>query len=338
VNSSISPAADLNNDTDQNGVAIFYGLPPQTTNYTYNLTATKASYSSLTTIVPNGTLQPTYSNQRIFSQQSSFLTLQLRMQGVNSLLVETTDPSGTAIGSVKVYLKGGYKRYTATTDTSYCYDNMRTNGTPPNVCSTLTTTTDNRPVTDGSGLIGIDNLVPGTYVFCGDAGATSCTVGTTTYYLAAAVPYSGLNPFNPVTVPTYDPANPPATTFAYNSFNYLQKIRLLLTTNATYPRITSLSPYDLSLAAGNLSNFAFTVKGVNLPCSSTASSCGTIVKFLKGGNTYTASCTGTTGTQLNCTVNLTGITTGQTQMVVSANGNTLTLPGSPLIGGLVVAP
>ena len=324
VDSTLTPAVNVSDNTDENGIAIFYGLPPDSANYNYVITASKTGYSSLTTIAPSGALQPTYPSQKILTQASSYVTLTIKLQGVNSLLVETTDPTGTALANAKVYIKGGYKKYTATADTTYYYDNM-TGG-------------DTRPTSDSSGLASVSNLVPGNYIFCGDVGATSCTVSGTTYYLAAAVPYSGANPFYPLTVPTYNPSNPPATTFPYGSNSYLQKVRLILTNKSNFPRITSLSPYDVSLAAG-ASNFAFTIAGTNLPCSAIASSCSTTVKFLQGSNTYTASCTGSnSAVQLSCTVNMSTATAGNTQLVVTANSNTLTLPASPLLGGLIVTP
>lgn len=325
VNSSVSPAVNVSDTTDENGIVIFYDLPPSTTGYKYQITASNSGYSSLTTIVPNGTLQPTYSSQNLIAQSSSYVTLTLKPMNANSLVIETTTTAGAALPNAKIYVKGGYKKYTLTSDTTYYYDTL--------------TPSDIRPVTDSNGLAALSNLVPGSYIFCGDAGATSCSVGATTYYLAAAVPYGGSNPLQPITVPTYDPSNPPSTTYAYNSVNYLQKVRLMLTTSSSFPRVSTLTPSDASLSAG-LSSFAFTVSGVNLPCSATASSCSTHVSFVQGANTYTASCTGTSSpaTQLNCTVNLASAVAGNTQLVITVGSNTLTLPASPLLGGVIVTP
>ena len=325
VNGSVSPAVNVSDTTDENGIVIFYDLPPSTTGNKYQVTASDSDYSTLTTIVPSGSIQPTYSSQNLLTQSSSYVTLTLKQQGANSLVIETTTTAGTPLANAKIYVKGGYKKYTATSDTTYYYDTL--------------TPTDTRPVTDSNGLAALTNLVPGTYIFCGDAGATSCSVGGATYYLAAAIPYGGSNPLQPITVPTYDPSNPPSTTSAYNSVNYLQKVRLMLTTSSTFPRVSAISPADASLASG-LSSFAFIVNGVNLPCSSTASSCSTHVSFLQGSNSYTASCTGSASpaTQLNCTVNLTSATAGNTQLVITVGSNTLTLPASPLLGGVIVTP
>ena len=264
TNTTSSPNVDVSDVSDSNGIVIFYGLPVDTNGYDYTIAGSKSGYSSLTTIAPTGSLQPNYSSQQIFTQLSSFVTLPLKPQGTNSLLVETTDTSGNALSSVKVYIKGGYKKYTVSTDTSYYYDNL---------------SPDSRPTTDTNGLVGIDNLAPGGYYFCGDTGATSCTKNGTTYYLAAVLPYTGSSSFSPVQIPTYEAATPPTTTFAYNSTNYLQKARLILTTSSTYPRLTSVSPYELSLASTNLSSVNFTITGANLPCDASPGSCATQVSF-----------------------------------------------------------
>jgi prepilin-type N-terminal cleavage/methylation domain-containing protein len=327
TNSSVSPAVNVSDTTDENGIVIFYDLLPSTSGYKYVVNASDSGYSSLMTIAPSGSLQPTYSSQNLISQSSSYVTLTLKQEGTDSLVLETTDTSGNPLPNAKIYVKGGYKKYTSTSDTTYYYDTL--------------TPTDIRPVTDSNGLAGLTNLVPGTYFFCGDAGATSCSVNGTTYYLAAAVPYGGANPLQPITVPTYDPSNPPTTTYPYNSVNYLQKVRLMLTTNSSFPRVQSLSPYSGSLSDGTLSSFAFNLTGVNIPCNSSASSCSTHVSFVQGSNTFVASCTGANSNNqqtLSCTVNLASAAAGNTQLVVSVGSNTLTLPASPLLGGIIVTP
>ncbi len=324
TNSTVTPNVNVADSSDTNGVAVFYGLPPDTNNFDFKITASKSGYSTLFTIPPVGTLQPIYPNQKILTQQSSYVTLTIKPQTANSLIIETTNTSGTPLSNVKVYAKGGYKKYNLSTNTEYYFDNL-TGG-------------DTRPTTDGSGLTSISNLVPGSYIFCGDLGATSCTISGTTYYLAAAIPYGGTNPFNPITIPNYDAASQ-AETYPYGANNFQQKVRLMLTTSSTFPRLFSITPYEASLSGGSIGNYTFTVSGANLPCSSTASSCGTSVKFVQGSSTYTASCTGTSaGVQLSCTVNLTGATQGNTHMVVTANGNTLTIPATPPLGGIVVSP
>lgn len=324
VNSSTAPAVNVSDTTDTNGIVIFYDLPPSTTGNKYVITATKGNYSSITTIAPTGTLTPTYSSQNLIAQNSAYATLTIKLQGTNSLVIETTDTNGNPISNAKVYVKGGYKKYTATSDTSYYFDNK--------------TPSDTRVATDASGQVALTNLVPGGYYFCGDNGDTSCTVGSTTYYLAAAVPYGGTDPLEPVNVPIYDPSNPPAVTFNYNGGNYLQKVRLILTTNSAFPRVFAMTPNDASKASGTLSNFAFVLTGQNLPCSASPSSCTTQVSFLQNGNTYTAACTGTSGTSINCTVDIAAADVGLLQLVVSVGSNTLTLPGGSMQGGILVTP
>jgi prepilin-type N-terminal cleavage/methylation domain-containing protein len=331
-NSTTTPVTDVSDSTDSNGNAIFYDLKPDTAGYDYVVTGSLTNYSTLTTIAPAGSLTPTYPNQQIITQLSSFVTLTLKQQGIYGLLAEAVDTSGSPIGGLKIYVKGGYKKYTATTDKTYYFDNF---------------TPDTRPVTDGSGLAPVYNgtssnftLVPGTYVFCSETADTNCKVGNTTYYVAAALPYTGNNPFNPITVPTYTASSPPSTTFTYSGNEFLQKVRLIMTTNSGFPRVYTLTPDDVSLSTSTLSAFTFTITGANLPCSSTAASCSTSVKFTQGSNTYTASCTGNASpaTTLNCTINLTGITLGATQAIIKVGTNTLTIPVGSFLGGLSVSP
>ena len=321
TNSAVSPAVNVSDSSDSNGITIFYGLPPDS-NTDYVITATKSGYSTLTTIAPSGSLQPTYPNQKILTQQASYATLTIKPQGTDSLLIEAVDTAGNPLPNMKIYVKGGYKKYTSTSDTSYYYDNI--------------TPTDTRPTTDSSGLAALQNLVPGSYIFCGDSGATSCQIGATTYYLAAAVPYTSDNPFNPITIPIDDPSSPPSTTYAYNGGSYLQKVRLIFTTNASYPRINTVSPGTESLSSTDIGSFAFAVSGTNLPCTGSPNTCGTTVALIQGSNTFTASCTGPSGNQLSCTVDLSAASVGNTQLTVTANGNTFTLPVSPPIGGVIV--
>lgn len=325
TNATVNPNVNVSDSTDSNGTAIFYGLTPDSNGYDYSIGASLANYSYLSTIAPAGSLQPNYPNQQVFTQQSSFVTLTLKPQGLNSLAIEAVDTNGTPITNAKIYVKGGYKKYTSTSDTIYYYDTM--------------SPSDIRPTTDANGLAALTNLVPGTYIFCGDSGATNCSVAGTTYYLAAAAPYGGISPLNPIIVPTYSAASPPSIMFAYGGNNYLQKVRLILTTASAYPRVTILNPYEASQGSSTMSAFNFQVTGYNLPCSSNAASCATTVQLLQGSSTFTASCTGSAaGQQLSCTVDLSTASQGTTQLVVIANGFTLTLPASPPLGGLIVAP
>ncbi len=315
TNTTITPNANLSDSADSNGVAIFYGLPPDTGN-DYTITASKTGYSTLSTIKPSGSLQPVYPSQNIVTQQSSSVTMTLKHQGANSLVIEAVNTAGAPISGLKVYVKGGYKKYTLSTDTSYYFDNS---------------SPDTRPTTDASGNATLNNLAPGDYYICGDTGATSCAVGGTTYYMVAALPYGGSSAFSPTNIPIYDAANPPATTFSYGGNNYLQKVRLVLTTSSNHPRIVKLTPSTLDISSTTLTSFAFQVTGANLPTSS-------VIRLQQGSNTYTATCTGSTGALRDCTVNLSTITTGFLQLIVTANSQTFTAPGAPPYGGINVVP
>ncbi len=315
TNTTTSPQVNVGDSTDSNGMSIFYGLPPDST-ADYTITATKGGYSSITTIAANGSLQPTYPKQAILTQQASYVTLKIGQMGTNSLIVETTNTSGTPISGVKVYVKGGYKQYTLSSDTSYYYDNY--------------SPTDTRPTTDANGLAGLQNLPPiNSYIFCGDDGSINCAAGGTTYYLAAAVPYGGGSSLGPISVPMYDASNPPSTTFDYGGTAYLQKVRLMLTTNASSPRVFSMTPNSVSLAGGGLSSVVISINGKNLTSASAS--------FSQGSTTFSGTSCAASDTQLTCTYDLSAATQGQLQLAVTNSAGTLTLPTTPL-GGLDVTP
>ncbi len=309
TNATTTPAVGVADSTDSNGISIFYGLPPDT-GKDYVITTTKSGYSSLTTIGISGSLQPTYPKQAILSQQASYVTLVIGRMSSNSLVLETTDISGSPLGSVNVSIKGGYKNYTSSSDTTYYYNGSST--------------------TDAGGLAGVTNLAPiNSYRFCGDDGSSNCRVGGTTYYLAAAIPYTGSNPLNPIGVPEYDSSNPPATLYSYGGSEYVQKVRLMLTTNANFPRVFSLTPSSVSLSGGGLSAANVTIGGVNLS--------GATATFTQGSTTFTGSSCTTSATQLSCEYDFTALVAGEAQLSVSNGSGTLILPTTPK-GGLNVAP
>lgn len=324
INTTLNPVVNMVDSTDSNGTAIFYDLRPDTTNYDYQITASKEGYSSLSTIPPSGSLQPNYPNQQVFTQLSSFVTLTIKPKGQYSLVAEATDTNGTPIANLKVYIKGGYKKYASSSNTAFYYDNF--------------TPSDNRPTTDTNGNFAINNLDPGPYYFCGDNGSSNCRVGSTTYYLVAVAPYGGVSPFNPTTIPIFPTGSPPSPTFSFGGNEYLQKVRLIFTTNSSHPRVSTLSPYEVNQSTGTHTNFSFQITGANLPCSSNPGSCATAVKFIQNGNVFNASCTGnSTGIQLNCVVDMSGAGVGKTQLQITSNGYIITIPAEPL-GGLIVVP
>ncbi len=326
-NTTITPNANVSDSTDTNGTAIFYGLPPDN-GTDYVITASSSGYSSLATISASGSLVPTYISQKIISQSASAVTLVIAPQGASSLLLEATDTSGNPISGAKIYAKGGYKSYTINTDYSYYYDNYYSN-------YTTGTVSDNRVSTDAGGLAALQNLAPvNGYIFCNSdntaSATTGCAVGATKYYLAAAVPYGGINSLQPISVPTYIASNPPSTTYPYGGSEYLQKVRLMLTSNANFPRVNTINPYHISLSAtANLNSLLVTITGYNLN--------GASANLVQGGTTYSGSGCSTTATQIKCSYNLTGIAAGDAQLVVTNGSGTLTLPVSPK-GGLNVTP
>ncbi|MBP9852502.1 MAG: hypothetical protein QG629_301 [Patescibacteria group bacterium] len=312
TNTTIVPQANLSDSTDGNGVAIFYNLPPDSGN-DYVVSATKPGFSSLQTIGVSGSLQPVYQSQKILSQQPSSVTLRIAPMTSNSLLTETVDTAGSPIAGVKVYAKGGYKKYTDTNDSAYYFDNL--------------TPSDTRPTTDAQGLAAFSNLVPvGGYIFCGDTGASSCGG----YYLAAAVPYSGVNSLLPIAVPTSPTGSPAPAPYSHNGTNYIQKVRLIMTTNASFPRVFTMSPYEIGLASTpNISAVSLTLKGTNLSGASLA--------LTKGAASYNGTACTSDATQIKCMFDLTGATVGTMQLTVSNGSGSLTLPTTPL-GGFNVAP
>jgi len=326
TDSKVAPTVNVSDSTDGNGEAIFYGLPPDSgTNYVIN--ASQSSYSSLSTIAPSGSLQPTYANQTIISQKSSSVTLVIAPQGANSLLIQATDTSGNPLSGIKIYTKGGYKNYTSVTDYSYYFDNYYSNYDG-------NTVSDSRPTTDASGYTTISNLPPvNSYLFCNsdaNSSTTNCTAGGTKYYLAAAIPYGGTDSLMPIVVPTYNAASPPSTTFSYGGNAYLQEVQLMLTTSSSFPRVYDINPDGVSLGGGNLSSFPVIITGYNL---STASA-----KLIEGSKTYTGSGCSNSATQMTCNFNFTGAIAGTAQLVVTNSSGTLSLPFSPQLGGFNVTP
>lgn len=312
-NTTTSPVVQVSDDTDGNGMAIFYGLPPDP-GQDYVISVSKDGYSSLTTLGRNWSAPiPMYPNQRIVSQQASNVSLIIAPLATHSLVVETTDTSGTPLGGVSVHIKGGYKMYASDSNTMYYYDNMAPN--------------DIRPITNAAGLVGVNELAPvGKYIFCGDDGAGGCKVGWTSYYLAAALPYSGTKSLQPITIPIADPATPPAYTHEGNA--YQQKVRLMLTTNSNYPRVFEITP-DYVNKSTNLSNVKIVISGKNLSGATMGLKQGTIV--------LTPKTCSRSDTSLNCNFDMTSLQEGDVEVSVTNGSGTLTLPVTPL-GGMHVRP
>ncbi|MGZ6004619.1 MAG: hypothetical protein ACXWLH_00550 [Candidatus Saccharimonadales bacterium] len=101
----------------------------------------------------------------------------------------------------------------------------------------------------------------------------------------------------------------------------------MLTTNSSFPRVNKLTPYNASLSSADITSYDFEIDGQNLS--------GASVKFVQGSDNFTASCSGTS-TQLTCSVDLSGAAQGNARLVLTAGGNTLTLPVTPIYGGILV--
>lgn len=325
INSTISPAVNLNDSTDANGIAIFYGLKPDTGN-DYLITASKTGYSTLSTIKPSGSLAPNYPSQNIIVQQSSSVTLTINPKGQYSLVGEAVDTNGNPIADMKLYIKGGPKKYSNSTDTSYYFDNLNP--------------TDTRTVANSSGEFTLNNLDPGNYIFCGDNGSVSCQVGgNPVRYLVASIPYAGSAQIGPIAVPNYDSTSPPTPTFSYSGNSYYQKVRLYFSTNASFPRVSSISNTTASIASGS---HTFTISGDNLPChDSSPALCGTIVTVKNSAGSVIASCiyADAITQDLSCTIPTSSLANGQSNITLTANGYTLDIPnGVGLLGGINVVP
>lgn len=321
TNSTIAPAVAINDSSDANGVSVFYNLPADSGN-DYVITVSKAGYSSLNTIAASGTLQPTYSNQKVLAQQSSSVSIVLEPMMANSLAIEAVNTNGTPVPNLRLYLKGGYKKYTATDNTEYYYDTLAP--------------ADTRVITDAGGLAAQNSLAPiGGYYFCGDEGDTGCQAGAIRYYLAAALPYGGTSTLSPIVVPPYSVSTPPGSLYQQGGVDYIQKVRLIVTTNANFPRIFSLSRDEISLSAPDLSAATATIMGKNLS--------GATASLRQGATTYsgTGCAYGTTTSpahdSLTCTFDLRGASIGDLELVVGNPSGTLSLPGSPR-GGMHVVP
>ncbi|MBP9812956.1 carboxypeptidase regulatory-like domain-containing protein [Candidatus Saccharibacteria bacterium] len=319
-NNTLSPTLALTDSTDSFGTAIFYGLPPDS-DPDYVISASKSGYSSLSTIVSPPTLTASYPNQNIFAQTGSNVTLTLRPMTTNSLAVAAVDTSGNPISGVKINAKGGYKKYTDTSNTEYYYNNF--------------SPADTRPTTDTSGLAYFNNLVPGEYIYCGDDSRTGCNNGVTNYIVAAVVASEGDSSFKPSLVPVFSTSSP-----LYSG--YSQLTRLILTTSSSLPTIKSISPSQIDQA--NLANLHINIEGTNLTCYSQGNGCPTTVRLKEqGGATYTATnCyddDNTTGIKMECDVNLAGASNGMKYLEISNGGGTLSIPfWANAKGGVNVVP
>ena len=79
-----------------------------------------------------------------------------------------------------------------------------------------------------------------------------------------------------------------------------------------------------------------------MPCHATEpSECETSVSIKNSANVIPASCIYKDGstTEISCDINLSGATQGQSNLILSANGQTINIPNDiGLLGGLNVVP
>jgi len=310
ANSTVSPAVNGVGISDNNGLVIFYGVPPDN-GLDYIVSVDKPGYSSINSLRPSGSLQPTYSNLKVLSQQSSYLAVVIAPMRSESLIIEATDLTGTPLSGLKVYVKGGYKKYTLASNTAYYFDNLNP--------------IDTRSVTDAAGITTLDNLPPvNEYFFCGDNGSQDCTIGGVTYYLVAALPYGGKNSLAPIAVPAANDNE--VSSFTIGSTTYRQKVRLLLTTNSLFPRLSDISPNSIN-TSDNLHSVKVVFTGYNL-INSTAT-------LSKDGVGYTDNNCISNATQLTCNYDLSGVTPGDMQVKIRNSSGTVILPTAPK-GGIYV--
>lgn len=325
VNNTLSPSINISDSTDVNGIALFYGLPPDTGN-DYLISATKTGYSSLSTIKPVGSLSPNFPSQNIVTQQSSSVTLTINPKGKYSIAGNVVDTNNNPIANMKLSLKGGPKKYSDSADSSYYYDN--------------TSPSDNRVTANATGEFSITDLDPGDYIFCGDRGDYSCQIGVSPIsYLVASVPYNGASQIGPINIPNYDPSLPPSPTFAFNGNDFYQKVRLYFSNNSNYPRISQINNTTASIASGS---HTFVIKGTNLPCNSTNPAlCATTVVVKNGSSNVPTSCiySDAISNDISCTIDTSSLNVGQSNITLTANGYTIDIPnGIGLLGGINVVP
>lgn len=224
-NSATTPAVDQTITTDDEGSALFSDIVPDN-NPDYVMTASKAGYSTLTTISASGSLIPTYPNVSAIAQHMTNSTLTIDKISSSSLDLQVVSTSGSSLVGVATTLKGGVKLYTDTNDTQYSYNQTLTSGS--------------------NGFITVRNLVPGKYVVDSVSGREIVAVHTAT----------GSSTFQPFDI--LPGATPPA------GLSNMQSVLVITSSNFSYPAISSLTPTSVSITDPNASDILLTVHGSNL--------------------------------------------------------------------------
>lgn len=305
-NSTLSPAVSQSITTDGDGTALFLDVRPDTGD-DYVVSASKTGFSSLSTIPVNGALTPKHPNVTALVQQVSNVTLTIDRISTDSLLVQTIDATGAAVGNVSFAIRGGIKLYTDPEDTSYSYQQVLT--------------------TDASGQLHVPSLVPGSYEVCylSDGQCAS----TSTRRMSALRAAYGESSYQPFIIP--------AGVSSLIDGGPMQRIVIVTTTSSASPRITLATPAAASSSATDAGATIIQIYGANLSGSS--------VLLHKDGQTITGAVPADPdmSDQLGRIwreFNLSGVGTGAYDLVVDNGAGQVTqsivAPGS--LGGVNVAP
>ncbi len=229
-NAALSPVVDQTQLTDDNGVALFLDIAPDSSPR-FVVSASKNGYSSLSTIAASGALVPTYPNVSALVQQVSSATLRIDPISNNSLFATIVDGVGNPRPGASFDIRGGYKLYTDPADMTYSY---------------------NQTVTaDASGEVSLGALTPGEYLICQGA-MQACSSGQ---YLGAVWVAVGAMSYQPFTIPS---GNVPAAN------GYMQTIQLHTVASSALPRISSVEPSIASLASPDIATTDIIIKGANV--------------------------------------------------------------------------
>lgn len=305
-NLSLSPQIEKRcENTDNNGKVVFYNLPPDDVGY-YTMSASKDGYESITTVPPSSAGDtPRYPSKHLIIQRSIESTLQLLRKAPNSMVIKAIDMSGNPIENLELYYRGGIKIYSNESNDEYSTSSTKV---PSN--------------TNADGFTTLVDLVSGDYFFCDEPATNACKVGATTYKVAAAIP--GVGSSYQASVPIFSDSYS-GLLFNYNSVDYVQQMKLVMTSNLSDPSILSSSPENIQRANTNMSAVSVVLNGVNMNNI-------TAVNFRQGTKTSAATLVKTL-TSVTCTADLSTFQDGYVGMEVSVSGGVF-VPYEQQAGGL----
>lgn len=301
VDSSVSPAVDQTTTTDDNGMALFMDATPDSSPR-YVITASKSGFSTLSTIAASGALVPNYPNVTAIAQNVSSATLVIDQVSSTSLQISTVDSSGAPVANVPIDIKGGIKLYTDAADDTYSYNQTVT--------------------TDATGNIVIPNLVPGDYRVC-YAATNKCAASS--YYAAAVQTTVGPASWQPFPIPAGNSTGV--------GMSAMQAVRVVVTTNSAFPRVTSIDPTQASASATGADTTEVTINGANLS--------GASVSLVQGGVTIAGTVSGTdSSSSITRVFNVQGVGQGAYDLRITTAAGTVVQTGlSPgVLGGFNVLP